>query len=317
MENRTQILKNPSPELVLRINELYHDFEKDKYSGRHPEIYNKEKSRLESLFSKYLDHNVNYVCLDYGAGTGFVSGILANYLQEEDVLMAADISKEILESCKEYLYSRNFTCQIVFKKIDTQIIPVADNSVDLIVINSVLHHLPNIELFSMEAHRILSKGGKIIVCHEPYNGKQYSRFHQCLISSIKIFNEPINFISQVIGKSQTVESVVRKMVSIVSSSYRDRNTMLDNISKILVKEKLLSFQLSGTEIQKLVDVQVERGFTKEVLFKEVFKNFKLLDLDIYNHLGYCNGKLCNWLESYFKKRYPESGSMVAFVMIKY
>ncbi len=52
---------------------------------------------------------------------------------------------------------------------DSISLPFRSNSTDVIVIKDALHHIPDVDLFIAEAHRILSVGGRLIV-FDPYWG---------------------------------------------------------------------------------------------------------------------------------------------------
>lgn len=77
-----------------------------------------------------------------------------------------DISED---QCKSF---RARCHEIGLKNIDIRCgdigqLPFADNSMQLVYGNSFLHHLPDVKKYLAEANRVLRKGGKLIVFHEP------------------------------------------------------------------------------------------------------------------------------------------------------
>ena len=60
-------------------------------------------------------------------------------------------------------------CPGVDQVFSAESIPVADNSIDLVFAQDVLHHIPDLHRFSAEIFRVLRPGGAIY-CREPYWG---------------------------------------------------------------------------------------------------------------------------------------------------
>ena len=71
-------------------------------------------------------------------------------------------------------FSGMLTTDIAFHELldascDSIALPFMSNSVDVIVAKDALHHIPNVELFLTEVHRILRSNGRLIV-FDPYWG---------------------------------------------------------------------------------------------------------------------------------------------------
>lgn len=155
------------PEVVFRINQIYHDFEAAQYDRRHPEIV----EQLPAVWSLMMDRvqmksNVSeFQVLDFGCGTGFAS----EQLLKSSELGAAAVSlicydpsagmlKEAQERLSTYAVSALFTSDID---------EVMSRSYDMIVSNAVLHHLSNpIEQMKSLATTLVI-GGYWLAGHEP------------------------------------------------------------------------------------------------------------------------------------------------------
>ena len=96
--------------------------------------------------------------LELGSGAGFLSEYIP-----------ALITSEV------------FACSNINVVLDAQNIPLRDGCLRAVVLTDVLHHMPNVRKFFIEAARCLRGGGKILMV-EPWVSSWsrliYSRFHQ-------------------------------------------------------------------------------------------------------------------------------------------
>jgi ubiquinone/menaquinone biosynthesis C-methylase UbiE len=58
---------------IIRINELFHDFEGKEYQKKHADIFSDEVERWQNACKPiFSNHNSPYNILDIGTGTGFI-----------------------------------------------------------------------------------------------------------------------------------------------------------------------------------------------------------------------------------------------------
>ena len=108
---------------------------------------------------------------------------------------------------------------------------------------------------------------------------------------------------------------MRFILNKVSVGYRERNRMLTEISQQLRNENLLDFDLRGTEIQQIVDFHAQSGFNLRELLERVFHKFELVESETYCHLGFpANSRLAVSIEQYLKRRWPNAGREIRFVL---
>lgn len=130
---------------------------------------------LESLITAgglKPDHRV----LDVGSGIGRIAIPLTQYLSDKGSYQGVDIMLEPIRWCQQSIQSVydnfKFTHLDVFNDFyntgdtarpNTEPLPFADGSFDLIFLNSVFTHLPphETEHYMKEVHRLLAPGGKI------------------------------------------------------------------------------------------------------------------------------------------------------------
>ncbi len=130
-------------------NHNYEDF----WVGREYE-HNSELIALSKLL-----HNKHYqVAMDYGGGYGRISPAI---LDHADKLILVDPSNKQLDIAKKHLKQYN---NVEFVRIDKQdTVPADDNSIDLLVMVRVSHHLPDPAATFAEINRVLKPGGEAII----------------------------------------------------------------------------------------------------------------------------------------------------------
>lgn len=122
--------------------------------------------------------------LELGCGNGNMWSDRVQKLPEECTLILSDISKGMVEivnnKFKEY---QNVKTEVV----DIQNINYPDNTFDVIIANSMLYHIPNLENAISEVHRVLKPNGKFYATTVGMNGMT-----QYLDEKLREFNPKIN-----------------------------------------------------------------------------------------------------------------------------
>jgi ubiquinone/menaquinone biosynthesis C-methylase UbiE len=315
MKLSKRILRQLDSRVVQKINETYHNLENICYDERHDEILNYEQIFWKNITNKYLIKDNPITCLDYGTGTGFVPEIIGPCLKEKDSLVSCDVSDRMLTICRDKLRQLSLVCNCSFHKIDDGMIPVSDNSIDVVTINSVLHHIFDLKSFAAECERILKPAGILIAAHEPNKVPKLPFHGRILLAFAKLAFRPKVIFFKVAESIPVMEKFMRSILNKISQSYRRRNKMLIEISQQIRKENLLDFDLRGTEIQQIVDFHAQTGFDLKELLTTVFNKFELVESETYCHLGFfTNNKLAGFIEQYIKKNWPDAGKEMRFVL---
>lgn len=104
--------------------------------------------------------------LDLGCGSG---ALLERIVPRTGSTIGVDSSPAMLEQARKMAGSKG---DIDLRLGLLQHLPVADEDVDLAVAFMVLHHVPELELALLDAHRVLNCGGKLmIVDRNQYDSK--------------------------------------------------------------------------------------------------------------------------------------------------
>jgi ubiquinone/menaquinone biosynthesis C-methylase UbiE len=114
-----------------------------------------------------------YYVLDIGSGTGVLLPFLIAELGDEGKIFALDFSAEML--CQAQ--AKNFPRIVGFAQADVLAIPLADNSVDLAICNSVFPHFNDKVKALREIARVLRNNGRLVICHT-MSREMINRLHQ-------------------------------------------------------------------------------------------------------------------------------------------
>lgn len=116
------------------------------------------QSMLESYLSEIELPNPAQI-LEVGSGTGAVARRLAR-LEQADRVVGLDPSPVFLAKARELAEGID---NLIFEEGDGRSLPFDDESFDLVVLHTLLCHVPEPEIVVLEAHRVLKPRGTLAV----------------------------------------------------------------------------------------------------------------------------------------------------------
>jgi len=102
------------------------------------------------------------IVLDLGSGMGIDCFLAAKRVGKEGKVIGIDMTPEMVEKSRELAQKERYT-NVEFKQGEIEALPLADNSVDVIISNCVINLVPNKEKAFQEAFRVLKPGGRMIL----------------------------------------------------------------------------------------------------------------------------------------------------------
>jgi ubiquinone/menaquinone biosynthesis C-methylase UbiE len=300
-----------SNDLVRRINEIFHDIDAESYGKVHNEIFVEEVHRWQNVFSKFLPQSPKKI-IDFGCGTGFLESLLSDYVHANDTLVCMDISHKMIEVVQSN--TQNFPCAVVYSKIDGSFAE-PDTSVDVILLNSVLHHIPNYKEVLDSMVRSLKPNGLFFIGHEPnarfvqssFLRKQYLLLKQLRLSVLLVWLRKI-FVKKSLSATDTVSSINAK------------------INEILLQEQRIDTPLQPAEISALIDIHsytaggmhLDRGFDCVTIADQFRGKCSVVHLETYNHLSKLSHTniLYRAYSTILQWIFPTRGSLFFFILQK-
>ncbi|MEZ6061263.1 MAG: class I SAM-dependent methyltransferase [Planctomycetaceae bacterium] len=120
-------------------------------------------------FLKFLQHRApalrktSPTVLDLGTGTALIPIQLRRDWPDCGPIAACDLSTEMLKLAQRNIESANSSGQVLPLFFDAKQMPVRDHSCDVVISNSIVHHIPEPALVFREIARVAKGGAAIFI----------------------------------------------------------------------------------------------------------------------------------------------------------
>ena len=227
----------PLKSLVEEVNKIYHSFDASQYDREHPEIHRQLPPIWDEMIAR-LPHANSWIVLDVGCGTGFeASQLLSKAGNHVAKLIAYDPSREMIAICKTRL--EKFP-QVAFCAELEEVHSLGP--FNLLLTNSLLHHLPNIGETIESLLPDLTSDAVWLAGHEP--SARFYRNNECLklLKDYRLFHKRMKWL-----ESGNYVAKLRMMLG---------NHPLRATAQAAYKRGLFSKLPSVTVIERIVDFHV-------------------------------------------------------------
>jgi len=156
-----------SPEQILEINRIFHNVQCHVYDHMQEHMHREEEAAWQSLARRALllaGGDGSRAVMDYGCGTGMVAGVFSRLLGITERLICMDISEGMLERSRQRLEGSPVPVEYICGEAFTS---GPEGELDIVALNSVLHHLPRPVEHLKQLASFLRPGGLLVVAHEP------------------------------------------------------------------------------------------------------------------------------------------------------
>lgn len=102
------------------------------------------------------------IILDAGTGTGRIP-LLISQMRSKWQIIAIDAAKSMLKVAAQHVQEANLQSSIRLELVDAKSLPYKDKHFDMIISNSLVHHLPNPLPFFKELKRVVKSNGGIFI----------------------------------------------------------------------------------------------------------------------------------------------------------
>jgi ubiquinone/menaquinone biosynthesis C-methylase UbiE len=151
---------------IPMISNLYHAAESEHYDQVHRELDDAADAWLSCFDAIGHELPRPLRVLDVGAGTGFASALVLDSLGPRiRHLVCLDPSAAMLAKAQARLANRPTKIDFVVGDVDC--LEATQPRFDLILTNSVLHHVPDVPHFLSRIRTLLTDGGIYVAGHEP------------------------------------------------------------------------------------------------------------------------------------------------------
>lgn len=281
-----------------RVNIVFHDFEAGHYDRMHSDMWGSLQEQIDLLVDdlfKYEDIKSDKLnLLDIGCGTGLSTQILLQSKLGKHIsqITLLDTSSNMLQLAEEKAKTWN-------KKYKTVngYLSALDEKFDVIIISSVLHHIPDLDAFLKQVDKALNHKGILIHLQDP-NGD--------FLNDIEYNDRKVQYEKELRvlpTKKKITDYLPKKFIKSIKRIL-NRKDYIDLINDSLLAEKTIRKRMTADEIWSITDIHVEtknntsnKGISLEYL-KNQLPNFELIKMRSYCFYGVLKSEL---IDSYKEK----------------
>jgi ubiquinone/menaquinone biosynthesis C-methylase UbiE len=264
------------------VNVIFHDIESKDYDELHGEMWDSLGLQYELLYAdleNFFNERSGLKLLDVGCGTGLATDMLLKTKagSKIDEVNLLDTSANMLELAKKRSATWGKKIKTIKGTIDQ-----ATGGYDIILISSVLHHIPDLPGFLHHVMRVQNSGGVLITIQDPVSLSSLTDIYQ---KRVKEYQDH-SIGRPMANKRPMGERIANKL----KRTFRIP-TYIDKVNDRLLKENIIKQPLTETEIWSVTDIHIEglpysigKGIGKESLARNL-SQYSLTSYRTYGFFG--------------------------------
>ncbi|MFD0795044.1 class I SAM-dependent methyltransferase [Mucilaginibacter litoreus] len=275
------------------VNVVFHDVEAKYYDKLHQDMWKSLPSQYRLLVDNirpYLTNLRKIKLLDIGCGTGLATQMLLEAGTKELIgkITLLDTSPVMLNEAQKRSRKWGKETEIVNGEINA-----LSGEFDMIIISSVLHHIPDLDSFLKKISDLQAKGGILITIHDPSSEAMHS----------DIYLDRCREFTEYQKQTKPALTLADRIINKLRRTFWPQN-YLDKVNTILINKKVINEPLTGEEIWSVTDIHVEGlpyskndGVSKQML-TDALSAYQLINYSTYDFFG---TPISNLTSLYLKK----------------
>ena len=231
------------------VNDALHAAEAEEYDQRHAHMFAELEHVWERLLGFLPEQPQRLAFLDVGCGTGLVGGFVSSLCRQRvEVMDLLDPSEEMLKEVSQSAKTWGFKTNTRHGDIDG--LQGEDGQYDVVTINSVLHHVVELQALLEKVQNLLKPGGILLTAQDPRNvantqGDSILQARKAAVSCLQKKTPLRKKAREQIGRT------VRQILCI-----RHDSPLAMRASKTLLESRVISRPMDESSLYAVTDVHV-------------------------------------------------------------
>lgn len=306
-------------EFISTVSNVYHHHESTIYDNQHQEIFGDDTGRYWQQALEVVATGLKNpaLVLDVGCGTGYASEQALAGLSV-DRLICSDLSWHMVAQCRKK-FSQRYSERIDYICGEVSTLQGLHSQCDVVITNSVLHHILDPTAFLQSIANIIRPGGYYMMGHEP--------------SALFFKDVSILRWSQWYHRSKRWSRLLSPQWwqnKLGTSNHTAAPSLLNKVNHDLMQQNIIQKPLSGNVLQKLVDIHVPLtindmdwgypGFEAQQIVSDFLPDFEVVYQVSYHHIHNRQDTPLEFLwqpiEQYLERTKPNAGANILVVFQK-
>jgi SAM-dependent methyltransferase len=264
------------------VNVIFHDHEAKSYDAIHDEMWQSLPYQYQLLVDDIRDHikpQQKLKLLDIGCGTGLATELILNTRLGSNIneIHLLDTSLAMLNKAKNRAKTWNKNFKVIHGAIEE-----LDDTYDLIIISSVIHHIPDLSNFLKIVGQHQKNNALLLTIHDPAFETVQSNIYRNRCEEYRLYYQQTERSSRI--------SLGKRLINKFKRMLKPQN-YIEDINKELLERGIIKEPLNSAELWSITDIHVEdlpysasSGISRQLLI-DALPEYNLLSYRTYAFFG--------------------------------